>query len=329
MLIFKNFLQKLFSLKCEGMHRIIYILGIKIKCKNLTKKFLYNEIENLKSEVSILRQLLEFTVDITKIPQAKGYLRNIQIANIISLDILHKLLTQNSIEYWLAGGNVLGYVRHNGFVPWDNDIDINLLRQDYLKIPKILDNLTKYGFNYSFGEGDKNKDFIIRLKYKNSPVQIDIFPFDYYYKDIHTKEEIEILYNDIQSCYEKYVNKYRFSVNLTVEDKLKYLMELNNKNILKCNQPAKDIIYRGADFYDNMRAIYRADDIFPLREVEFEGIKTYIPSKPENYLMQSYGDYMKLPKKLFEHSHLNAAIEDSDIISVISELKQIREDIEK
>mgnify|MGYP002624126345 CR=1 FL=1 len=329
MLIFKKFFQKLFSLKHEGVYRIIYILGIKIKCKNITKNFLYNEIKNLKSEVFVLRQVLELTVDITKIPQAQGYLRNLQIANIISLDILHKILAQNDIKYWLAGGNVLGYVRHNGFVPWDNDIDINLLREDYLKIPKILDNLTKYGFNYSFGEGDKNNDFIIRLKYKNSPMQIDIFPFDCYYKDIHTKEEIEILYRDIQSCYEKYVHKYRFNINLTVEDKLKYLIELNKKNILKDNQPTKDIIYRGADFYDNMRAIYKFDDIFPLREVKFEGIKTYIPSNPENYLKQSYGDYMKLPKRLFEHTHLNAATEDNEIVSVISELKQIREDIEK
>ena len=70
------------------------------------------------------------------------------------LSIIDDIAESNNIKYWIDGGSLIGTVRHNGFIPWDDDFDISLLKEDYLKLITALDDFCK-----------KNKDvYLFYLK---------------------------------------------------------------------------------------------------------------------------------------------------------------------
>ena len=66
-------------------------------------------------------------------------LRDVQLKLLAMAKDLDKLCRKNNIPYFLSGGSALGAVRHQGFIPWDDDFDIAMLREDYLRFQKALD----------------------------------------------------------------------------------------------------------------------------------------------------------------------------------------------
>lgn len=108
----------------------------------MTKR-IHNIIYDLKS----IKNFFVFTNDITKLQKAKGNLRLSHRTSIAILKIFDQIAKKHNIEYWLEGGTLLGAVRHGGFIPWDDDIDIAMLSEDYEKIYLILeDEFVKDGF---------------------------------------------------------------------------------------------------------------------------------------------------------------------------------------
>ena len=75
-------------------------------------------------------------------PKATGRLRNIQLAENHILQRVKKLCDENGMHVFLVGGTLLGAVRHHGFIPWDNDIDVGMMKADYLKLRTLLENDT-------------------------------------------------------------------------------------------------------------------------------------------------------------------------------------------
>ena len=78
------------------------------------------------------------------LPKAVGSLRIIQEAGILLLKAFDKICSDNSINYWIFAGTLLGAVRHRGFIPWDDDIDVCMCRNDYLKLSKVLEHNSDY-----------------------------------------------------------------------------------------------------------------------------------------------------------------------------------------
>lgn len=115
----------------------------------------------------------------------------------IELDILkviHKICEANGITYFLIAGTALGAVRHKGFIPWDDDVDIAMPREDYerffscasAQLPDYLEarNGEKdYSLAYRFGKVvNKNVDLVLRLArpaYSRSKAYVDVFPLDF------------------------------------------------------------------------------------------------------------------------------------------------------
>ena len=104
---------------------------------------------------------------------------------------IDKYLENNEISYSIISGTMLGAIRHNGFIPWDDDIDIGILRSDYNKLVKLLrencyitENLFGTGFEIDEGEWpfikiyNKNISVIEEGVSKEEKLWIDIFPFD-------------------------------------------------------------------------------------------------------------------------------------------------------
>lgn len=131
-----SFIENIFSIKDYGeTHKIMRLLGLKIK-------FPKSEYSKKKKE-SPYYYYKKNNIDITTLPPATGQLRDIQLANLALLKELDYVCKQNGLQYWLDGGTLLGAVRHKGFIPWDDDIDVSMMRNDYLKIIDIFNHWTR------------------------------------------------------------------------------------------------------------------------------------------------------------------------------------------
>ena len=253
---------------------------------------------------------LNSATDITKCRQASGLLRTLQLADTELLKIIDLLCRENKICYWLDWGTLLGAVRHNGFIPWDDDLDICLPRSDYLRLYDVLRNFS-----------DENKDFIIAsresvekglmwVNYLANGTHLDIYPIDFFdasvcsdndqiLKEIDTYWTSDVYCSDKQEIADPGQDNYVYFYHSNVWIKKRY---------------------------------FPGSIIFPLVEADFEGYRFYIPQNSEAYLTEIYGDYMSYPrncvmkhKLLFESA---SKTENSKFLENYKQLQNIRQQLQ-
>lgn len=120
--------------------------------------------------------------------------RKAQLLMIKILKEVHRICTENNIKYFLHFGTLIGAVRHNGFIPWDDDIDVGMLRPDYERFLQIVKNKLGNDFIFQNSSNDRGfaycfskimlKDTIwieqssVQTSKKYNGIYIDVFPFD-------------------------------------------------------------------------------------------------------------------------------------------------------
>ena len=292
--ILKNF----FSIDTQCSNRIVVcILGIKIKI-----------LKRAAKEVS--RQYLAFNGDIRDIPKATGYLRRIQLADLKLLKIFDKLCQDNGIEYFLNYGNLLGAVRHKGFIPWDDDVDLSMMRKDYEKFLELFKNgIPGYDDLYLDFQNNGVNKCLLKLKHKKiNNIGIDIFMTDYYYKQT-TSEEKEKINIILHKIINRRIYKILSPFYKNNNEKLrKRFADVINKEVLqghKVDEALKPSIFDSIDFpHSNKQLIFDYDVIFPLKKIEYEGCMFYAPNKSEELLTLEFGNYMKMPQNCYpRHSY--------------------------
>lgn len=240
-------------------------------------------------------------VNITEIPKAKGKLRENQLKCITLLEQVANICEENNLNYWLAFGTLLGAYRHKGFIPWDDDIDICMLREDYEKIyPLIID---KFKDNPNFKlRKDFQRNFHIRIhNIQNETIGLDIFPVDVYPTNEINDRIIKELNKRIKKAnlaLDKIAKKYNKST--TREDCFADVKQVTQKYINSNDNHSfdKKILYYGIDYHhitNNYCLNY--DVIFPLTALEFEGLSLKCPNNYLKYLSDEFGDYMQYPDK--------------------------------
>lgn len=288
-------LKKIFNKRWDNVNTtiILTILGLEIKIK---KKY---SIPSMYRQIATLNYFLNSCADIRQVKTAEGELRNVQSSCLNILNIVDKICKNNNLCYWLDAGTLLGCIRHNNFIPWDDDIDICMPRQDYITISTILKKkLANYQIRFK-AEFDNN--FQIRIIDKNNNAALDIFPMDSYIKSNLTREEkkeITKLIRKARECFDKKYPSLKIKTEKFNQLKLK-LLDYQNKIVLKRNHPniPDAALFYGIDFpYESANyLIYNHDEIFPLLSGEFEGHYYPIPNKSDYYLKNLYGEYMKFP----------------------------------
>lgn len=293
---------------------LITILGFKIK---IAKR----EIAKERQE-NVFYQYKKDKIDITKVPPAQGLLRNIQLANLALLKELAYVCEKNNFKYILDAGTLLGAVRHSRFIPWDDDIDILMFREDYEKIVSAFKNTTRNSDIYAEYHRDKdtNSQYFIKIKHKKCPfLGVDIFPLDSYGKHLSPKEQL-ITTNKI--C--KILKHLKKEINPNIsnkETKTILTKTMKEKILLSSANENGDFVY-GIDFAHKLKNWFLDRDIvLPLRKIQFENSEYTTVNKPKEFLKNIYGDYMKYPKKMkiLHYSYKNLTSEQLEAIKKLGE----------
>ena len=256
------------------------------------------------------------------------------------LDQIVKVCELNNLNYCLIGGTLLGAVRHKGFIPWDDDLDIAMPRDDYNKFIDICERqmITDYEIDYYTTNKYycfpfmkiRKKGTIYEEKYqenKNIPkgIWVDIFVLD------NANDEKNLL----QTFQAKWVRRIRNNIinrmggteiHKTVRNS--FLNSLLNRiettqlckvqqSIMAINrkQSSKYYINLGSN-YNYIKQTIPKDKYFPSVKVEFEGKFYNAPRNSDYILKRIYGDYMKLPPedKRVTHNPVRLKFEGEDEI---------------
>ena len=264
------------------------------------------KIKYLKSEYAWKKRKNHFyyykyrNIDITTLPPATGQIRDIQLANLALLKELDYVCRENGLKYWLDYGTLLGAIRHKGFIPWDDDIDVAMIREDYEKIIDAFQKSTRNSDIYAEETYIGKSQTIIKVKHKKCPhLFVDIFPREYSNSILNREQR----FSETKKLYQirKDLKKDK---TLNTSSKVKERVQRLQSEIIPDKYVENsDIQYSLEYFYTEPLWIHSYDTIFPLKSIEFEGFSAMGVNKSEEYLSDIFGDYMAYPKKFgFGHS---------------------------
>lgn len=220
---------------------------------------------------------------------------------------LDKICKEHNIEWWLSSGTLLGAARHKGFIPWDDDIDIVMLRKDFKRLEKVLHKMESDKYVYQslhsdieyvnvFGKFRKRNDEVKitggRYKYlKYKGMFVDIFCIE---KTNYIAARIaRVLYMNIQ--YPTLRIKWRWLRHAAIR-----LVQLLCLVIINPILRVVGLINPKGEYHYAMgtgwvRHTFFMKHTFPLATAEFEGYTLPVPKDMDAYLTHVYGDWRKLP----------------------------------
>lgn len=252
-------------------------------------------------------------------------LRKVQMIELEILQELDRVCKENEITYFLDSGTALGAIRHGGFIPWDDDIDVGMMREDYERFLSIAPEKlnTKY-FLQTLNTDPKCPCLFAKIRKNGTIYQennksgmkmhmgiwIDIFPFDYIssnpeeqkriiskarrYRNLFMLKKIpHIIKANERATLVFYlkaiIRKVLHCISLIIPDEY-YLKNINR--IIESQKKNRE--YVTCLFYGNP-VVWKTNHIIPAGKIVFEGKEFMSVKDIDYYLKVQYGDYMKLP----------------------------------
>lgn len=253
----------------------------------------------------------------------------------IQLDILcfvDDFCRKNKINYWIDCGTLLGAVRHGGYIPWDDDIDIGMLREDYDKFNSTFNNYNVHS-KYQFVSIENNKEFYLaygKVVDNNTVlieeghkigVNIDVFVYDNVPEDFVKQKK---MFDKRDSLMRRY-GYSQDSVGTYKENSLKHLLRICRKIfyvviqtlipggfvgllVKNCKKYANIETTVVGNFSAFARMVCKKDVFNSFIELEFEGKMFKAPVGYDDWLKAFYGNYMELPpiEKRVSHHEFEA-----------------------
>lgn len=262
---------------------------------------------------------------------------NMELLHQVDVDIVKEVVRicdKHDLKYYMLGGTMLGAIRHKGFIPWDDDIDLGMPRDDYEKFLELApQELPEYLKVVNYRNDPNYMYYITRVldtdtkvieerigndnKYTNA--SIDIFPIDgtpnnalarkiYFFRVLYHRALMSLCYKD--SIDRKRKRSKKEKLLLWIMERIP-VEKLTTPYKQKCKidkllrkQPVK-----GAKYIGNIMGAYRTREIvpaeyygegamYPFEDIQLRGLSMY-----HEYLSYTYGDYMQLPPEESRKTH--------------------------
>lgn len=256
-------------------------------------------------------------------------LQKLQLHILLEVD---RICKKHNIPYFLVGGTLIGAVRHQGFIPWDDDIDIGMLRENYEKFIQVCSTDLSSDFFLQTKESDaycalpwaklqlkgtKRLDASTASTKAQCGIDIDIFPYD----NMPRNQMLQWVHSNI--CWMLrglYVFKCGYVV-LNRENSVKkkigsgickilstplpksFVSRMMDMHFQKYNRKNTGYVMNLSSAYSYQRECVREEIIAEVMDLEFEGIMFPVPVKYHEYLTQVFGDYMELPPESERIAH--------------------------
>ena len=260
--------------------------------------------------------------------------RKMQLSELDMLVEFDRVCRENNINYVLFGGSLLGAVRHKGYIPWDDDADIGMLREDYDAFKKVAsqmnpsicyfqDHDTDPEYRWGYGKLRRTNTIYVRvgqehLKCKTG-IFVDVFPMDdvpksilgqiiqdrivYCLRKILWSEVAKKQYSGLKKLWYNTLSKIPVDWVFKMYDQYAKRSHNSTPNRVRClSFPATGTLYTKNPLVE--RYSMPKSWFLDRKEYDFEGKKFYSSNDYDTVLTYIYGDYMKLPPedKRAQHS---------------------------
>lgn len=241
----------------------------------------------------------------------EAHLRACQLKQLEILKEIDRICKKHHINYWLDGGTLLGAVRHGGFIPWDDDIDIAMRQEDMRRFEQVAPSeLPSHLFLQSPSTEPDSKEPIVKVRDLNSfyvepgddfsadyqkGLYVDIFPFINY--PTVSKSFTKRFGLAVSKSYSILHKPHHYSLRATAEwvwFGAKYLIARIAWAIAFALRP-HDTYISNILINNGYGIMHRQDSVFPLSTIHFENDDFMAPHDPDAYLTDLYRNYMEIP----------------------------------
>jgi lipopolysaccharide cholinephosphotransferase len=258
-----------------------------------------------------------------------------------------RICKENSLQYYLVGGTCLGAVRHHGFIPWDDDIDVAMPRKDYEKFIRLQDQMKKpyfiqtylsdpnYPYNFAKVRNSNTtyiENFFVNIK-MNHGVWIDVFPLDGIsltnVDPLKLKKKVMYTWRNVYLVFlpnlKRKVSKRTWykDIPLNIVAYLFFFLNVKNYRNKKVDKKVQKIKFEDAYLVANFFGANPKKEAMPKElfqegtKGEFEGLEVILPKDYDRYLTLLYHDYMTPPPvdKQEGHHHNSGFSLDEDYLT--------------
>lgn len=228
------------------------------------------------------------------------------------LSLLKDILDNNKITYYLAYGTLLGAVRHNGFIPWDDDVDLYIKIEDLPRLRRVFENengrlklhdyTSHHDYPYSIPKVVDEKTILKEKAFEHLAYEcglyIDIFPLIEIPENAIWKKYLEgmryFYYGLTKYYYIKQTRFVRFHKLVKKCINIGYVHRKMEKNLMSSHRKGKMV----TDPLAFEERLNYSKEIFEVTtDIVFEGEFFKVPANYDYYLTKTYGNYMQLPPK--------------------------------
>lgn len=298
--------------------------------------FFDNSKEEIKEEDLIPRKDFENLQNLAKTQQEylnniyifyklnpNSFLQSIRSLSYEFMKFFDNVCKKHDLEYWIDYGTLLGATRHEDFVPWDDDLDVSMMRKDYMKLTEVFQSeidsagLLNVSCAYKIDKRDKKSKRWFQINYHHPDLSgkiigIDVFPCDFIKGEV--AGDFEEKYYESRAKYYKRRDKS--------DDMGKIIDQLYSELNLTLNQD-ENFVAGVESVHGNVNMfsfeILKTSDFFPLQNVKFGETVLPAPKDANSRLSSVYGKrYMRIPKKIRDHGRLTRYREIENIEDIFN-----------